>query len=159
MQKENYWSVWWVYGFRIRLCLKIKRLSKQIIMMKDYLIYSMREETWNIIIINECSDQNNKVKGKDIIFGSEAKSAEKLTNQITKRGWTKNLVMDTVDNPYTIRTSINRATGNSATVYYTKKGSYVIVDDVTKAVIQVGDNINPSTLVPDSSIVDSYIPK
>lgn len=96
---------------------------------------------------------------KDIVFGSEAKSAEKLANQISKRGWTKDLVVDTVDNPYTIHTSIKRATGNSATDYYTKQGSYVIVDDVTKAVVQVGDNINPSTWVPDSSIVDPYIPK
>lgn len=67
--------------------------------------------------------------------------------------------MNTVDNPYTLRTSINRATGNPSTVYYTKQGSYVIVDDVTKAVVQVGDNINPSTWVPDASIVDPYIPK
>ncbi len=100
-----------------------------------------------------------KITGKDIVFGSEVKSVEKLTNQILKRGWTKDLVMDTVDNPHIIRTSINRATGNSATVYYTKQGSYVIVDDVTKALVQVGDNINPSTWIPDSSIVDPYIPK
>lgn len=66
--------------------------------------------------------------------------------------------MDTVDNPYAIHTSINRATGNPATVYYTKQGSYVIVDDVTKAVVQVGDNISPSTWVPDSSIVEPIYP-
>ena len=96
---------------------------------------------------------------KEVIFGSETKSAEKLANQISKRGWTKDLVIDTIDNPYTIRTSVNRATGNSATVYYTKRGSYVIVDDITKAVVQVGDNINPTTWIPDSNIVDPYIPK
>ena len=103
-----------------------------------------------------CGD---RITGKDIIFGSEAKSSRKLASQISKRGWTKDLVMDTVENPYTIRTSINRATGNPATVYYTKRGSYVIVDDVTKAVVQVGDNINPAKWVPDSSIVDPYVLK
>ena len=116
-------------------------------------------------IVNKVDDAINKggsgtkIKGKDIIFGSEAKSAEKLANQIAKRGWTKDLIMDTVDNSYTIRTSINRATGNTATVYYTKQGSYIIIDDVTKAVVQVSDNINPSSWVPDSNIVDPYIPK
>ena len=55
--------------------------------------------------------------------------------------------------------SVNKATGNSATVYYTKQGSYVIVDDVTKAIVQVSDNINPSTWAPDMSIIDPYIPK
>ncbi|MDE7446198.1 MAG: hypothetical protein K2N15_10950 [Lachnospiraceae bacterium] len=32
------------------------------------------------------------------------------------------------------------------------------MDDVTKAIVQVSDNINPATWVPDSSIVDPYIP-
>lgn len=61
------------------------------------------------------------------------------------RGWTEDLVRNTVDNPYTIRASVNKATGNSATVFYTQQGSYVIVDDVTKAIVQISDNINPST--------------
>lgn len=61
--------------------------------------------------------------------------------------------------PYTTRASINKATGNAATVFYTQKGSYVIVDDVTKVIVQVSDNINPSTWVPDMSIINPYIPK
>ena len=50
-------------------------------------------------VIDKVEDVDDIAKGakpsKDIIFGSEAKSAEKLTNQISKRGWTKDLVMDT----------------------------------------------------------------
>uniref|UniRef100_A0A0N5B1M7 Colicin_E5 domain-containing protein n=1 Tax=Syphacia muris TaxID=451379 RepID=A0A0N5B1M7_9BILA len=98
------------------------------------------------------------ITSQDIIFGSSTKSAQKLANQITNRGWTTNLVKQTVDAPYTTRASINKATGNPATVFYTQQGSYVIVDDVTKAIVQVSDNINPATWMPDPSIVNPYIP-
>ena len=67
-----------------------------------------------------------------------------------------------ISNTKTIKmnyTSINKATGNAATVFYTQQGSYVIVDDVTKAIVQISDNINPSTWAPDLSIVDPYIPE
>jgi len=97
--------------------------------------------------------------GKDVIFGSDTKSSTKLNNQMEERGWTQDAVMNTVDNPYTTRVSINKATGKSATVYYTKQGSYVVVDDTSKVIIQVSDNINPSTWAPDTSIVNPYIPK
>lgn len=101
----------------------------------------------------------NSITSKDIIFGSDTKSAQKLSNQMSNRGWTKELVENIVDDSYTTRVSINKATGNSATVFYTKQGSYVIVDDVTKSIVQVSDNINPSTWVPDMSIIDPYILK
>lgn len=81
-----------------------------------------------------------------------------VMNQMNSRGWTEDLIRNTVDYPYTIRTSVNKATGNAATVFYTQQGSYVIVDDVTKAIVQISDNINPSTWAPDLSIVDPYIP-
>ena len=99
------------------------------------------------------------IKGSELVFGSSTKSTQKLMNQMNSRGWTEDLIRNTVDNPYTIRTSVNKATGNSATVFYTRQGSYVIVDDVTKAIVQISDNINPSTWVPDLSIVDPYIPE
>lgn len=54
--------------------------------------------------------------------------------------------------------SSTKSTGNVVTVFYTQQGSYVIVEDVTKAIVQISDNINQSTLVPDLSIVDPYIP-
>jgi len=100
-----------------------------------------------------------KTAGKDVKFGSSTKSAQKVNNQMVKRGWTEDVVRNTVDKPYTTRTSVNKATGNPATVYYTKKGSYVIVDNVTKTIVQISDNINPSTWAPDTSIVNPYIPK
>lgn len=94
-----------------------------------------------------------------LVFGSDVKSYQKLNNQMQKRGWTLQSVKNTVDHPYTLRTSINKATGNSATVYYNKSGSYIIVDDITCAIVQVSDNIAPKTWVPDSSIVNPYQPQ
>lgn len=74
------------------------------------------------------------------------------------RGWTENAVRDTVSNPYTKRVSINKATGNPSTVYYNKTVRYVIIDDVTNAIVQVSDNVNPSAWAPDPSLVDPYLP-
>lgn len=93
------------------------------------------------------------------VMGSGTKSYQKLNHQMNARGWTEQSVWDTVVSPYTTRNSTNRATGNPATVYYTKEGSYVIVDDVTKEIVQVSDNIKPSTWAPDQSIVNPYIPE
>lgn len=68
------------------------------------------------------------------------------------------MIRDTVDNPFTIRNSINKATGNSATVFYTERGSYIIVDDVTNEIVQISDNINPLEWIPDASIESPYKP-
>ena len=98
-------------------------------------------------------------KGDSIVFGSDTKSVTKLNNQMVKRGWSETTVRDTVSKPYTTRVSTNKATGNPATVYYNQSGGYVIIDDVTDVIVQVSDNINPSTWAPDPSIIDPYIPK
>ena len=99
-----------------------------------------------------------KTKSEDIKFGSDVKSEQKLNNQMKKRGWDERSIRNTVDFPYTTRRSINRAIGNPSTVYYTEKGSYVIVDDITKEIVQISDNVNPASWVPDPSIVNPYIP-
>jgi len=101
---------------------------------------------------------SGKGAGKSIKFGSDTKSVQKLSNQMTQRGWTESTVRDTVSSPYTTRVSTNKATGNPATVYYNKAGGYAIIDDTTKAVVQVSDNINPSTWIPDPSIINPYKP-
>ena len=101
---------------------------------------------------------NAKPKSDDLIFGSNTKSYQKLSNQMKSRGWTEELIKNTVDSPYTIRSSVNKATNNPATVYYTKQGSYVIVDDITNEIVQISDNINPSTWIPDSGIINPYKP-
>jgi hypothetical protein len=95
---------------------------------------------------------------KELKYGSNAKSTEKLSRQMDNRGWTKESVQDTVDNSYTTRKSTSKPTGNSATVYYNKDGSYVVVDDVTGEIVQVSDANDP-TWIPDDTIVDPYIPE
>ena len=97
-------------------------------------------------------------KGDSIVFGSDTKSVTKLNNQMVKRGWSETTVRDTVSKPYTTRVSTNKATGNPATVYYNQSGGYVIIDDVTDVIVQVSDNINPSTWAPDPSIIDPNRP-
>ncbi len=49
------------------------------------------------------------IKSSDLVFGSSTKSTQKLMNQMNSRGWTEDLIRNTVDNPYTIRTSVNKA--------------------------------------------------
>jgi hypothetical protein len=41
-------------------------------------------------------------------------------NQLSRRGWSQSSVDDLVNNPYTTRESINKATGNEATAYFKK---------------------------------------
>lgn len=96
--------------------------------------------------------------GDNILFGSSAKPTQKLMNQMSQRGWTEREIRKTVSKPYTTRISKNLATGNSATAYYNQRGAYVIVDDITKAIVQISDNINPSTWIPDSNIMNPYKP-
>ena len=96
-------------------------------------------------------------KFKPIKYGSESKSETKLNNQLKKRGWTQESVQDTVDNPYTTRLSKNLATQNSATVYYNKDGSYVILDDITNEIVQISNRYDPRW-VPDANIQNPYKP-
>lgn len=104
------------------------------------------------------SDTGEDISSKNIQYGSNSKSSNKLSSQMDARGWTKEIIEDTVDNPFTTRSSWNKATGNKATVFYKENGAYVIVDNKTKEIVQISDNINPGTWIPDSSIINPYIP-
>ena len=92
----------------------------------------------------------------ELTFGNKTKSNTKLLNQMQQRGWTEQLVKETVDNPYTTRVSTNLATNQTATVFYTSRGAYVIVDDVTKEVVQISSNIDPASWIPDKNIINPY---
>ena len=103
------------------------------------------------------SFNNGTGRSKNLVYGSSAKSSTKLTNQMNKRGWTIQSINDTVEYPYTTRQSTNLATGNSATVFYKKDGSYIIVDDTTNEIVQIS-NCNDPNWVPDPNIQDPYDP-
>ena len=87
------------------------------------------------IVSGTTGSGSGSIKSTGLVFGSNTKSAQKLKNQMNKRGWTESLIKNTVDNTFTIRMSINKSTGNSATVFYRKEGSYVIVDDIIKEIV------------------------
>lgn len=81
----------------------------------------------------------------------------KIVKQLTRRGWSKNLVEKTVKKPYTVRVAKNRANGNQATAFYRKDGSYVVKDNKTGEIIQVSNRNDPNW-IPDSTIVNPYKP-
>ena len=106
----------------------------------------------------ETSSKSNQTFEINIKFGSNVKSADKLERQLSVRGWTYDDVSNTVNNAFTTRKSINRATGNPATVYYNKDGSHVIIDDNTNEVVQVSNKFDPNW-IPDPNIINPYIPQ
>ncbi|MBC1606133.1 RHS repeat protein, partial [Listeria rocourtiae] len=99
-----------------------------------------------------------KKPGDSLKFGSNTKKANKLANQMKSRGWTQASIKKLINKPYTTRKSTNKATGNSATVYYDKKGTYVIVDNRTKEIVQVSNRYDKKWQ-PDPSIINPYKPK
>jgi filamentous hemagglutinin family protein len=80
-----------------------------------------------------------------------------VLDQLVERQWTIEAIIDTIDNPYTVRVSTNKFTGNTATVFYEKDGSYVIVDDGTGDIVQISDRGDPNW-IPDPRIINPYRP-
>ncbi|MCP5467926.1 MAG: hypothetical protein H7A32_01490 [Deltaproteobacteria bacterium] len=83
---------------------------------------------------------------------------KKIRDQMQARGWTKKSIENTKDNPFAIREALNKANNNKATAYFNKDGSYIVVDQVDKSIIQVSNRLDPEW-IPDSSILNAYIPK
>jgi Colicin E5 ribonuclease domain len=82
----------------------------------------------------------------------------KIAKQMANRGWTKSLIHNTINNPFATRAATNRATGNAATAFFEKSGSYVVKDNVTNQVIQISNKLD-SKWIPDATIINPYIPK
>jgi Colicin E5 ribonuclease domain len=83
----------------------------------------------------------------------------KIAKQMAKRGWTDDLIEKAINKAHTTRKATNRATGNPATAYFTKDGAYLVVDDVTKDIVQVSNRTDIKNWIPDATIIDPYIPK
>jgi len=92
------------------------------------------------------------------VFGSSTKSAEYLADQMATRGWTESSVTELVNNAYQVGDTINRATQTPATAYFAKDGSYVVIDNATKAVVQVSKIGDPNWAV-DSGITNIRLVK
>ncbi len=95
---------------------------------------------------------------KYVNFGGKVmyKLTAKIMNQMSKRGWTEKLISKTLKSKIT-REATNKATGNKATAFFAKDGSYVVKDDVTNEIIQISDRLRSWT--PDQTIVNPYTPK
>lgn len=77
----------------------------------------------------------------------------KITAQLAIRGWTEQEVRDAVaEGPIGISTDNTDSKSDTATVYGSRQGGYVVVNDVTRRVIQISDRNDPGW-VPDSRIV------
>jgi len=95
--------------------------------------------------------------GNNITFGSSTKSSQSLANQMAKRGWTEESVRHAANNAYTTRSAVNKATGNDATAFFNRDGSHVVIDNVTREVIQVSNKHDPNW-IPDISIINPFRP-
>ena len=82
----------------------------------------------------------------------------KIAKQMGRRGWTKELIHETVNNPFAIRAATNRATGNAATAYFQKNGSYIVKDNVTNEVVQISNRLD-FNWIPDATIINPYTPR
>lgn len=81
----------------------------------------------------------------------------KSESYIVKRGWTLDTIQEVVNNPYTTREAVNKATGNAATAYYNKAGDYVVVDNITGELLQTS-KFGDTGWIPDSTIINPYKP-
>lgn len=81
----------------------------------------------------------------------------KISNQMEKRWWNMSSINETIENPFTTRSALNKATGNPATAYYNQDGSYAVRDNLTREVIQISDKSKPGW-IPDSTIINPYTP-
>ena len=94
------------------------------------------------------------VEGASSIFSH---ITSKIVRQMERRGWTRELIHETINNPFTTRVATNRATGNAATAYFEATGSYVVKDNVTNEIIQVSNRLDPNW-IPDATITNLFIP-
>ena len=77
------------------------------------------------------------------IGGKALSYSAKITRQMSRRGWNRNQVEQTVKSPHTTAKTTWKETGESATAYINKDGSYVVVKDATKEIIQISDKTRP----------------
>ncbi len=96
-------------------------------------------------------------RGEKAAYSIYSYITRKIANQMAARGWTKEAIHELVNNPYTIRESVNLATGHAATAYFEKSGAYVVKDNVSKEIIQISDKLRE--WIVDKNIINPYIPK
>ena len=82
----------------------------------------------------------------------------KISGQMNSRGWTSKDMNNVIQDPYTTRAAVNKATGNPTTAYYNQAGDYVVRDNVTGSIVQIS-HVGDINWIPDSTIVNPYRPR
>ncbi len=89
------------------------------------------------------------------LFGEGAgvvyENFNKIFPQMAVRGWTVEAVEEVIVNPSAVGATVNRATGNAATAFFDKAGSYIVKDNITNDIIQIS-NRNDAHWVVDPAI-------
>lgn len=82
-------------------------------------------------------------------------TSPKVVGQMTKRGWTNDMIDDTLNNPErTVQTVDYRhledgsIENDPATAYYYQKGGYVVRNDLTGDIVQVSNRNDPNWIAP-----------
>jgi hypothetical protein len=83
--------------------------------------------------------------------------SDKISRQMSRRGWDQSSINNVVSNPFTTRQAFNKATGQTATAFYAQDGSYVVRDNSTAEIVQISQK-GDGDWVPDSSIINPYKP-
>ncbi len=79
-------------------------------------------------------------------FAKSFKITAKISKQMARRGWSKSLIKDTILKNIG-RKAVNKATGNAATAYFTSTGAYIVIDNITKEIIQISNIFDPNWVV------------
>ncbi len=82
------------------------------------------------------TQSGSQSSNKDIKF-SDKQSDYQWEKQLSERNWSKEQIVNVINNPSQMGTSINRYTGNECLVYFNEKGGYVVVDNVTGKIVQI----------------------
>jgi RHS repeat-associated protein len=85
-------------------------------------------------------------------WASQCQIPQKIINQMAGRGWTTDSIKNVINTATKIYQSTNMANENPSTCYYISNNCYVIVDNITKTVIQISNRLDPNW-VPDSRII------
>lgn len=79
-------------------------------------------------------------------FAKAFKISKKISKQMAKRGWSDSLIKDTILKNVG-RKAVNKATRNAATAYFTSTGAYIVIDNITKEIVQISDRFDLNWVV------------
>ena len=81
----------------------------------------------------------------------------KISKQMERRGWSVNRMKNTIENPKHTSSATNKLTGEGAIAYFDESGSYIVLDEASKNVIQISNRLDPKW-IPDPTIKNPYTP-